>query len=257
MRTLRRGWPAIGILVAVASCGGTAPATESGTSHRHTVRVFAASSLTAAFSEIGAAFEHAHPGYSAEFTFGASSELARQIGEGAPADVFAAADTETMAAVIGSGVVTGGDVFATNTMQIIVAHGNPLGVSGIGDLARGDLVVVTCDPTVPCGAYARRVLDSAGVDLVPKSLEHNVGAVVTKVTLGEADAGIVYVTDVIAAGTAASGVEIPPPFNILANYSIGWVSDGDDVDGARAFVAYVMSAAGREMLAGHGFGPPA
>ena len=160
-----------------------------------------------------------------EFSFDASSALVTQIIEGAPADVFASADTANMDKLTAE-ELNGTDpvVFATNLLTIIVPAGNPAGVTGVEDLANPDLKVVLCAEEVPCGNYANQILDSAGVEVTPVSLEENVRGVVTKVTSGEADAGIVYVTDVTAAGDAAEGVEIPEDINVVAEYPIATVA---------------------------------
>lgn len=188
------------------------------------------------------------------FSFASSSDLARQVIEGAPGDVFASADLANMTKVTDAEAVSGAPmVFATNRAEIVVAPGNPLGITGVADLATRDLVVVVCAPEVPCGTYAAEIFDRAGVAVTPDSLENNVKAVLTKVTLGEADAGVVYVTDVQAAGDAVSGVEIPTDGNVVADYPIVAVSD-DPL--ARTFIDFVTSAAGQDILASSGFGPP-
>jgi molybdate transport system substrate-binding protein len=216
------------------------------------VTVFAAASLTDAFAELGEAFGAANPGTDLVFGFASSSDLARQISEGAPADVFVSADLANMAKIVDA-VAAEPVVFATNRAEIVVAPGNPLGVTGVDDLAEQDLVLVVCAPEVPCGRYAQQVFDNAGVPFVADSLEENVRAVLTKVRLGEADAGIVYATDVLAAGDAATGVEIPDDVNVVAEYPIALLSD-DDV--AAAFVRFVQGPDGRSVLARHGFGAP-
>jgi molybdate transport system substrate-binding protein len=245
-------------LVAVlvtASCGsdggagdGTAPAD---------VTVFAAASLTAAFTELGDAFTAANPGADVTFSFAGSSELVAQLREGAPADVFASADLANMALLTGADLVDGEvEVFATNVAEIIVEAGNPRGIMDIADLADDDLVVVQCAPEVPCGAYAEQVLANAGVAVTPSSLEQNVKAVATKVLLGEADAGIVYRTDVLAAGDDADGVTIPDDVNVVAEYPIALLLDAPDAPGGRSFIDFVLSATGQQVLADNGFGPP-
>ncbi len=231
----------------VAACGGD-------TSQSSGTTVFAAASLTEAFTELGDAFTAEQPDADLTFVFASSSDLARQVVEGAPVDVFASADPANMANVTDAGAASAEPmVFATNRAAIIVAPGNPLQISSVEDLATADLVVVVCSPDVPCGTYAGTIFDNAGVDVTPDSYEENVKAVATKVTLGEADAGIVYTTDVLAAGDAASGVEIPDDVNVVAEYPIVAVSDST---AARAFIEFVTSAAGQRILASHGFGAP-
>ncbi len=245
----------------LGACGGdddsssTDPPGGAGVSGDLTV--FAAASLTESFTEIGEAFTAANPDAKAEFSFAASSELAAQIGEGAPADVFASADLNNMDKVTEAGDNASDPVvFATNRAQIIVAPGNPKGITSVADLANPDLIVISCAPEVPCGRYAQQVFDLAGVTVTPKSLEENVRAVVSKVTLGEADAGIVYVTDVLNAGDEADGVEIPEQHNVVAEYPIVVTAAHANQEAAQAFVDYVMSDAGQEILASYGFLSP-
>jgi molybdate transport system substrate-binding protein len=221
------------------------------------VTVFAAASLTAAFTDLGDAFMAADPDVEVVFNFAGSSSLATQIGEGAPADVFASADAANMTTLIeADGTASDPVVFATNVAQIIVQPGNPSNITGVADLARPDLVVVSCAPEVPCGRYAQQIVDRAGVDVTPDSFEENVKAVVTKITLGEADAGIVYATDVAAAGDQAQGVVIPDDVNVVAQYPIAVTSEAPNPEGARAFVHFVLSAEGRRVLQSYGFTAP-
>jgi molybdate transport system substrate-binding protein len=222
-----------------------------------TVTVFAAASLTDAFTELGTAFEAAYPDADVTFNFAASSELVTQIGEGAPADVFASADLSNMTKLTDAGDNASEPVvFTTNLAQIIVAPGNPSGIAGVADLADEDLIVISCAPEVPCGRYAQQILDNAGVTVTFRSLEENVRAVVSKVTLGEADAGIVYVTDVINAGDAADGVEIPADVNVVAEYPIAVTREAPNPEGAEAFVGFVRSEEGQAILESYGFVSP-
>jgi molybdate transport system substrate-binding protein len=247
------------ILVGVAVLGVAAGCGDASPTGRETaeVTVLAAASLTDAFTELGEAFEAATPDVDLTFSFAASSALAAQIRDGAPADVFASADLDSMEQVADAGDTASAPVvFTTNRAEIIVAPGNPLRISGLGDLADPELIVVACAPEVPCGRYAQRVLDSAGVSVTPKSLEENVRAVVSKVTLGEADAGIVYATDVTSAGDAAGGVEIPADINVVAEYPIAAAKDAPEPDAAQAFVDFVLSDEGQAILASHGFVAP-
>ena len=219
-----------------------------------TLTVFAAASLTDAFGELGHAFTAANPDTELVLSFASSSDLARQITEGAPADVFVSADLANMAKVTDAGTSIGEPVvFATNRAEIIVEPGNPLDIVEVADLADPGLVLVVCAPEVPCGSYAEQVVANVGVTVTPDSLEENVKAVVAKVTLGEADAGIVYATDVLAAGDRATGVEIPDDVNVVAEYPIVAVSDDAE---AAAFVDFVLSPTGRAILARYGFGAP-
>ena len=242
-------------VLATAACGSDGAAVDDTTPAD--VTVFAAASLTAAFTELGDAFMSANPGAEVTFSFAGSSELVAQLREGAPADVFASADLSNMAALADADLVDGEpEVFATNVAEIIVEAGNPRGITGVADLADGDLVVVQCAPEVPCGAYAEQVLANADVAVTPSSLEQNVKAVATKVLLGEADAGIVYRTDVLAAGDDADGVTIPDDVNVVAEYPIGLLADASDPVGGRSFIDFVLSATGQQILADNGFGPP-
>lgn len=222
------------------------------------VTVFAAASLTAAFTEIADAFMVENPEANVVLNFAGSSDLVTQITEGAPADVFASADLNNMTKITDASLNTGEPVvFATNIAEIIVGAGNPMGVTGVEDLADPtDLIVVQCAPEVPCGSYAEKIYENAGITVTPASFEENVKAVVTKVTLGEADAGIVYATDVTAAGEDAEGVEIPADINVVAEYPIAPLADAPNADGAQAFIDFVLSEQGRKILASYGFLAP-
>lgn len=247
----------VGLLA--AACGpdeARSPASEpAGVSG--TITVFAAASLTAAFTEIGDAFVVEHPDAEVTFNFAASSELVAQIGQGAPADVFASADVSNMTKLTDAGDNASEPVvFANNLLEMIVAAGNPLGIAGLADLADADLIVVTCAPEVPCGKYASEVFESAGVVVTPKSLEENVKAVVTKVTLGEADVGMVYRTDVTAAAESADGVAIPADINVLVEYPIAVTTQATNAVGAQAFIDFVAGPQGQAILASYGFLAP-
>jgi molybdate transport system substrate-binding protein len=218
------------------------------------IKVFAAASLTAAFNELGPQFTAANGGTKVTFNFAGSQALATQIQQGAPADVFASADTTNMDKV--KDLVGDPQVFAGNLLQIVVEQGNPKGIKGLDDLAGKDVKVVLAAEEVPAGKYARQVLDRAGVTVQPVSLEDNVKAVVTKVSLGEADAGIVYVTDVTAGGDKVEGVDIPKDQNVVATYPIATVKASRNQDQAQAFVDLVRSAEGQQVLDKYGFLPP-
>lgn len=247
------------VALLATSCGSDGSASDDGGE----ITVFAAASLTAAFTELGEAFTAENPDTEVTLNFAGSSALVAQIAEGAPVDVLASADFTTMATLTDAGLAADDPVvFATNRAEIIVEPGNPAGITGVADLADladradGDLVVVQCAPEVPCGSYARQIFANAGVVVTPSSFEENVKAVVAKVILGEADAGIVYRTDVIAAGDDADGVAIGDDVNVVAEYPIVSISDASNPDGARAFVEFVLSPAGQQILVSFGFGTP-
>jgi molybdate transport system substrate-binding protein len=244
---------AVALLVA---CGGGASPPE-GTASRK-VTVLAASSLTDAFTEAGAAFEAGNPGTTVVFSFGGSSSLAAQVVEGAPADVFAAADEFSMAQVLDAGAAAGAvQPLATNGLEIAVAPGNPERIASLADLARDDLTVVLCAERVPCGRFALEVLARRSIELTPESLEESSRAVLTKIELGEADAGIVYRTDVLAASNRVSGVPIPAEDDVVAHLAVVLTGAAREPDAAAAFVAYLIGPEGQAVLARHGFGPAA
>lgn len=221
------------------------------------VVVFAASSLTEAFTEIGDTFRTLHPDAKVTFNFAGSSDLVTQITQGAPADVFVSADESNMAKLTDAGENAAEPVvIARNSMEIIVEKDNPKGVTGVADLARADLLVVLCADTLPCGKNAAEVLANAGVTVTPKSYEDKVKGVVTKVTAGEADAGIVFVTDVKAAGDSATGVEIPDDVNVISKYPVVVTKEAPNPEAAQAFVDFVASDAGQAILAKYGFLAP-
>lgn len=244
------------VVLFAAACG-SGPASDSSSTASETLTVFAASSLREAFTAIGDAFTAANPNVTITFNFAASSELVTQVDNGAPADIVATADTSTMSRLTTSDSIrTDPVVFTTNRAMIIVGAGNPKNITAVADLSDPDVVVIGCAPDVPCGAYARTVLDNAGVSVTFKSLEENVKAVVSKVTLGEADAGIVYVTDVLGVGHRAEGIEIPADVNIRAEYPVAVTTRAVDPSTARAFIDFLLSDAGRSLLESFGFVSP-
>ena len=218
--------------------------------------MFAAASLQDAFTTLGEQFEAANAGTKVVFNFGPSSGLAEQIGQGAPADVFASASTATM-----DEVVTGGDAadptdFVVNTMQIAVPPDNPAGVTGVADLAKKNVKVALCEAAVPCGATALKVFENAGIKVTPVTQEIDVKATLSKVSLGEVDAGVVYVTDVLAAGDDVKGIEIPADVNASTTYPIATLTGTENKATAQAFVDYVLSADGAAVLTEAGFSKP-
>jgi len=219
--------------------------------------VFAAASLSGAFEEIGNAFEAANPDVDVTFNFAGSSDLVAQINEGAPADVFAAADLTNMTKLTEADGSAGSPVvFAKNSLEIIVAAGNPLGIVGVADLVDPDLILVTCAPEVPCGAYAAQIFENANISPTPDSYEENVKAVLSKVVWGEADAGIVYATDVSAARDDANGVAIPADINVVAEYPVVITADAPNPVAGAAFVEFVLGDDAQQLLNGFGFTSP-
>jgi molybdate transport system substrate-binding protein len=222
-----------------------------------TVVVFAATSLTKAFNKISAQFEAANPGVTVKFNYNGSSSLATSITQGAPADVFASAAPSNMKTVTEANLTSDTPQdFARNTGEILVEKGNPDHITSVSDLAKPAVKVVVCAPQVPCGQVATAIFKNAGVTVKPVSEEQNVGGVVTKVTLGEADAGIVYVTDVKANEGKAAGVAIPANQNDVTAYPIAELKNAPNAAGAAAFIAYVLGPDGQKVLASFGFMPP-
>ena len=220
------------------------------------ITVFAAASLTDAFDEVGAAFEDANPGASVEFNYGPSSGLREQIVAGAPADVFASANTSNMDQVVEADAASDPENFVTNQLEIAVPAGNSAGVTGLADFAKPDLLIGLCAEDVPCGEFGREALTNAGVTPSIDTNEPDVRALLTKVESGDLDAGIVYVTDVQAAGDAVEGVEIPADDNVTATYPIATLTDSANAEVADAFVAFVLSDQGQEILSSYGFDSP-
>lgn len=220
------------------------------------ITVFAAASLTASFNEIGSAFSTEYPDAKVTFSFDASSALVTQINEGAPADAFASADEANMKKLTDADGNAGEPViFATNVLQIIVPKGNPKGITSVADLAKPGITFVTAAPEVPIGKYTQQVLDAAGVTVTPVSLEQNVKGIVTKVANDEADAGIVYKTDVLAE-PKAEGVDIPTDINVIAKYPIVVTKEATNASTGQAFVDFVLSDQGQKILASYGFDAP-
>lgn len=266
----------IGLLIAVAGCTPSATPTElpqpttTTAPEPATLTVFAAASLTDAFNEIKDDFEAAHPGVTIVYNFGASNALAQQLGQGAPADVFASANKKQMDVAIEAGRVVSGttQTFVRNRLVVVVPTGNPGAVTTLQDLARPGLKLVLAATEVPVGQYSLDFLDKAVQDTAfgasfkdnvlanVASYEENVRSVLTKITLGEGDAGIVYTSDI--SGDAANQVErldIPDALNTIASYPIGTVKDSANPELARAFMDYILSPEGQQVLAAYGFIP--
>ncbi|MFL6160673.1 MAG: molybdate ABC transporter substrate-binding protein [Jatrophihabitantaceae bacterium] len=249
-------------LIALTGCGssrsnGSVSAGGSGGSSLHgSVTVLAAASLTEAFGTLAKQFEAAHPGVSVRLSFGASSALARQINAGAPADVFASAAVKNMRQVISAGGASASSNFASNVMQIAVPPGNPAHLAQLSDLARRGVTVALCQAQVPCGAAAQAVFAKAGLTVTPVTEEADVKSTLTKVETNEVDAAMVYVTDVRAAGSKVLGIAIPASVNAATEYPIAALSKAANPAVARAFVDYVLSAAGQSVLSAAGFEKP-
>jgi len=221
------------------------------------VTVYAGSSLADAFKKAGEHLKVKDPRTDYVFNFGSSSTLATQITSGAPADVFASADDVNMQKLVDAKLNDGAPTFFVgNRLQIAVAAGNPKQIAGLADLARPGLILVLAGPTVPAGRYSLDALRKAGVNVRPASQEVDVRAVLNKVALGEADAGIVYVTDVKAAGTRVTGVEIPEQHQVIARYPIVVVKDSKKPRLARSYVEFLLSDEGQTLLAEFGFSRP-
>ena len=230
----------------------SAPAGVSGT-----VNVFAAASLTESFTELGRQFEKEHPGTEVVFNFGGSDSLAAGITSGAPADVFASASPRTMKTVTDAGAAEGTPVtFVRNGLEIATLPGNPDRIASLKDLTGDGLKVVLCDRTVPCGAAAEKALTAADLELTPVSYEEDVKSALNKVVLKEADAAVVYRTDVRAAGDKVEGVEFPEAAEAVNDYPITLLKESGNTAAAQAFIALVRSAEGQRVLAEAGFLKP-
>ena len=257
------GAAALLTLSACASSSGSGSSSASGASGSSsaklsgTVTVFAAASLKESFTTLGKEFEKEHPGTKVSFNFNGSDSLAAGITGGAPADVFAAASPRTMALVTDRKDAAGTPVtFARNQLEIATLPGNPGKVSSLKDLTASGLKVVLCDKTVPCGAAAQQALNAGGLKLTPVSYEQDVKSALTKVELKEADAAVVYRTDVRAAGAKVEGVEFPESAKAVNDYPIVLLKNGSNATAATAFIALVRSPEGQKVLAGAGFLKP-
>lgn len=219
--------------------------------------VFAAASLTESFTRIGEDFQAANPDAKVTFNFAGSSALATQINQGAPVDVFASAAPKNMTDVTDTGAITDSPTtFVTNTLDIAVPAGNPGKITGLADFAKPDLTIALCAEQVPCGAASKKVFEAAGLTAAPDTLEQDVKAVLSKVSLGEVDAALVYKTDVLAAGDKVEGIEFPESAEAVNEYPIAACAEAPNPDGAKAFVDYVLSEKGKAVLTAAGFGAP-
>lgn len=241
-------------LLPLAACGAATP--QPAATPPVTVTVLAAASLRGVLDEVAAGYERTHPGTTVRISYGGSAALAQQVVQGAPADLLATASVATMDTARASGRLEQPAVIATNTMAVAVPPANPGHVTGLADLARPGVTVALCQAAVPCGAAATTVLGRAHVAVKPVTLEGDVTAVLTKVSLGEVDAGIVYATDIRAAAGRVTGITIPAGVNTTTRYPVAVVTDGPQAAAARDLRAYATSAEAAAVLARHGFGRP-
>jgi molybdate transport system substrate-binding protein len=250
--------------VALISCGSSSKPSSSsaapamtGPSGGGSLMVFAAASLKQSFTQIGEQFKTDNPGSSVEFSFAGSSDLVTQLTQGAKADVFASADTKNMDKAVQANLLSGVPVnFASNVLTIAVAPGNPKGIKTFQDLTKPGLNVVVCAPQVPCGSAATKIEQATGVKLNPVSEESSVTDVLNKVTTGQADAGLVYVTDVEGSGGKVVGIDFPESAQAVNVYPIAALKGAGNVDLANKFVTYVTGEAGQKVLNQAGFGKP-
>ncbi|HEX2212652.1 MAG TPA: molybdate ABC transporter substrate-binding protein [Mycobacterium sp.] len=219
-----------------------------------TLTVFAAASLRSTFTELGATFEQQHPGTTVSFNFAGSSDLVAQLVQGAPGDVLASADTETMAAAVDAGLISGTPVeFAANTLTIVTAPGNPRHIRNFVDLTEAGTQVVVCAPQVPCGSVTEKVEQAAGIALSPVSEESAVTDVLGKVISGQADAGLVYVTDARAAGNKVDVVPFAESAGVVNTYPIAMLAGSRNQRAAAQFVELVTGPHGRKTFTAAGF----
>jgi molybdate transport system substrate-binding protein len=238
-------------LATASACGTNEPAAQ------REITVLAASSLTEVFTTLATEFEHDHPGVKVTLAFDSSATLAQQVIEGAPADVLATADLATMAEVVDAGAVDGeAATFATNTMVLVTPANNPAGLDSFHSIDQPTVTYVACVETAPCGKVATQLLKDAGIEQAPASLEPDVKAVLARVVANEADAGLVYATDAVAAGNDVIPIDIPGAADAVTTYPIASLSQATDAELARAFTALVTGSTGQELLATAGFGPP-
>lgn len=258
MRRLTSVLVAAAVGTLLVACGGTSsspsPSPSASAKPSGTLTVLAAASLTASFGKIGDQLHAKYPDLNVKFSFAGSPTLVTQIQQGAPADVFASADQPNMQKVVSGGFNAGDPrIFAHNKLEIAVQKGNPKDIKTVSDLANAAIKVDECAPVVPCGNYATTVFGKAGIKVTPVSQEQDVKSVLTKVGLGEADAGIVYVTDVKASGGSVEGVAIPDNLNVIGDYPIVQLKSEQNSSAAGAFVDYVLSSDGQKVLKNYGF----
>jgi len=257
-RTICIAVAAVALLGAACASGSNSSSTTSTTkvAISGTLNVFAAASLTGAFDDAKTNITAGNPYLSLTYNFAGSNALVAQIQQGAPADVFASADQKNMQTLVSAGLVEAPVTFARNKLQIAVPPGNPKKINGVADLARPGLTVVVCAQGVPAGDYTRQVLAKQGIAVTPKSLEPDVKSALAKVTAGEADATVVYVTDVIAAGPKVEGVTIPDADQPAISYPIAVVKTTKNRTAAQAFVSSAVSGDVQKSLEAAGFSAP-
>ncbi len=254
LRPRRRTAAILAAAALTAGCSGLPP---DGASPTAELMVFAAGSLRSVFTDLGAQLEDVEPGTSVRFNFAGSSDLVAQLTQGAPADLFASADPQNMTRAVDAGLVDGEPVtFAANTLTIVTPPGNPKGVASFADLAEPGTSVVVCAPQVPCGAAAEKLEQDTGVTLTPVSEESSVTDVLGKITSGQADAGLVYVTDARLAGDQVTEVSFPESAGARNSYPIAVLEASDQPELARQFVDLVTGPTGRRLLAEAGFAVP-
>jgi molybdate transport system substrate-binding protein len=247
--------------VAVAGCGSSGSGSSGssgsgGSSSTGSITVFAAASLMGSFTQLGKQFEAAHKGDTVKFSFGPSSGLATEINSGAPADVFASAAPANMQQVVSAGNASSPTNFAKNKAEVAVPPDNPGKVTSVKGLAKSSVKVALCQPQVPCGVVAAQVFKNVGIKVKPVTQQPDVKSVLTQVETGNVDAGMVYVTDVMAAGSKVKGVTIPASDNATTTYPIATISSSKHKSIAQAFVSYVLSPTGQQALATAGFEKP-
>lgn len=259
MKRLTAIIPAGLLFISMAACGssGASSNADAPSTAPITLTVYAAASLTSTFTEIGKQFETDHKGVTVKFSFAGSSDLVAQLQQGAPADVFASADTKNMDKASKDSLIAGTPTnFASNTLQIATPPGNPARITKLKDLAKSDVKVVVCAPEVPCGAATKKVEDASGIDIKPVSEEQSVTDVLNKVATGEADAGLVYVTDVKSAGAKVDGVTFSESSAAVNTYPLAAIKSSKNADLAAEFVKFVAGARGQAVLAAAGFAKP-
>jgi molybdate transport system substrate-binding protein len=244
--------------VAVAGCSssGSGSSSSGSSSSTGSITVFAAASLMGSFTQLGKQFDTAHKGDTVKFSFGPSSGLATEINSGAPADVFASAAPANMQQVVSAGNASNPTNFAKNKAEVAVPPNNPGKVTSVKDLGKSSVKVALCQPQVPCGVVAAQVFKNVGIKVKPVTLQPDVKSVLTQVETGNVDAGMVYVTDVMAAGSKVKGVTIPAADNATTTYPIATISSSKHKSIAQAFVSYVLSPTGQQVLATAGFEKP-